>query len=64
MEQGVGQVKIGDRLTFKSATRDSCRKATRPITGFDSFGRPLVNYASWRGFIVMPHEIISIEESE
>jgi len=55
-------MKIGDRLTFKAATRAHCRKATRPITGFDSYGRPLVNYAGWRGFIVRHDEIISCEE--
>lgn len=56
-------MKIGDRLTFKSVTRDSYRKATRFITGFDPIGRPLVRYAGWHGFVVLPHEIISIEES-
>jgi hypothetical protein len=55
------QMKIGDLLTFKAATRYSFRKATRKITGFDSYGRPLVTYAGWSDFIVQPHEILFVE---
>lgn len=52
---------VGDLLTFKAATRYSYRKATRVITGFDSYGRPLVRYEGWSGFIVQPKEIISVQ---
>lgn len=55
------KMRIGDLLTFKAATRCHYRKATRIITGFDSYGRPLVRYAGWSGFIVQPNEIISVE---
>lgn len=55
-------MKVGDILTFKSATRSSYRKATRKITGIDEYGRPLVTYSGWSGFIVRMEEIISVEE--
>lgn len=55
------KMEVGDLLTFKSATRCSFRKATRKIKGFDHLGRPLVGYAGWSDFIVMPKEIISVE---
>jgi hypothetical protein len=54
-------MRIGDLLTFKALTRYSFRKATRKITGFDHYGRPLVRYAGWTNFIVQPEEIISVE---
>lgn len=53
------KMRVGDLLTFKAATRCSYAKATRKITGFDEYGRPLVRYAGWHGFIVQPREIIS-----
>jgi len=54
---------VGDLLTFKAATRCSYRKATRKITGFDHYGRPLVRYAGWSDFIVQPKEILSVEKA-
>lgn len=51
-------MKIGDRLTFKAATRSHYRKATRVIVGFDLHGRPMVRYHGWGNFIVQPHEIL------
>ncbi len=55
------QMRKGDWLTFRSATRCSDRRATRKIRGFDELGRPMVGYAGWSDFVVMPKEIISIE---
>lgn len=57
----IRKMRVGDLLTFKAATRYSYRKATRVITGFDSYGRPEVRYAGWSGFIVQPKEIISVQ---
>lgn len=57
----IGKMNVGDLLTFKAATRCSYRKATRVITGFDSFGRPQVRYEGWHDFIVQPREIISVQ---
>lgn len=50
---------VGDLLTFKAATRSHYRKATRVITGVDNFGRPLVSYHGWNGFVVRLDEVIS-----
>jgi hypothetical protein len=55
-------IKVGDRIKFKSATRDSYRVATRVVRGLDSQGRPLVGYAGWRDFIVHWHEMIEVLE--
>ncbi|MCB8882910.1 hypothetical protein ACELLULO517_21870 [Acidisoma cellulosilytica] len=54
------QIKVGDRIKFKAATRDRYRMATRVVRGFDNQGRPLVGYAGWRDFIVHRHEIIEV----
>lgn len=58
------KMRVGDLLTFKAATRCDFKKATRIITGFDSYGRPLVRYAGWSDFIVQPKEIISVERKK
>jgi len=55
------KMRVGDLLTFKAVTRCSHKKATRKIVSFDYLGRPQVRYAGWSDFIVMPHEIISVE---
>jgi hypothetical protein len=54
------QLKVGGRIKFKSAARDSYRVATRVVRGLDSQGRPLVGYAGWRDFIVHWHEMIEV----
>ena len=70
VEQFYG-CRVGDRLTFKAATRWSCAKATRKVNGFynlyaddgctirDKY--PTVRYGGWPDFVVRPYEIISIE---
>lgn len=62
--QALREPRVGDRLTFKAATRSHYRKATRLINGFDTLGRPLVNYHGWSDFVVQLHEIISCEPAE
>jgi hypothetical protein len=59
MTQSKANFAVGDLLTFKAATRSHYHKATRVITGIDSYGRPLVSYHGWSGFVVRPDEIIS-----
>ena len=61
---GKRKMRVGDRLTFKAATRSHYRKATRPIRGFTPQGRPMVAYHGWSDFVVQPHEIISCEPAE
>lgn len=57
-------MKIGDSITFRAATRWGNSKATRKIVGIDRLERPLVRFGGWDSFVVMRHEIVSIEESE
>jgi hypothetical protein len=52
--------KVGDRIKFRSATRDSFRVATRVIRDIDELGRPLVRYFGWCNFVVRSDEIISV----
>jgi hypothetical protein len=56
------QITVGCYVTFKSPTRDGCRKATRKVTGFDSVGRALVAYRGYRDFVVKDSEIISVSD--
>ena len=50
---------IGQRITFKSPTRDGCIKATRVING--SFrGLPTCRFNGWSAFVVREHEVINI----
>ena len=51
---------IGDRITFRSPTRDGCRTATRIINGFNHCGLPTVAYFGWPQFVVAPHELIEL----
>lgn len=57
------KIQVGDMLTFKAATRSHYRKATRPVRSIDEFGRPLVAYHGYSGFVVRLDEIISWEPS-
>lgn len=61
---GVGKIAVGDRIIFKSPTRDDYRRATRQVVGFDSLGRPLVVYKGWSDFVVFPSEVISVIKAE
>ena len=57
----MSAIKIGDRITFRAATRwasgKATRKATRKVNGFDSAGRPTVRYGGWKDFSVRLSEI-------
>lgn len=55
----TNKIKIGDRITFKAATRFSYSKATRVVNGFCN-GMPTVRYAGWPNFIVRPNEILEV----
>lgn len=56
----IDSIKIGDRITFRAATRDSDRTATRVVNGFDPWNRPTVRYAGWADFIVRREEISAV----
>ena len=51
-------LKIGQKITFKSATRNGNIKATRIVNGFFN-GLPTVRFNGWSSFIVKQNEIIN-----
>tara|TARA_R110000764_G_scaffold112939_1_gene200078 strand:+ start:438 stop:614 length:177 start_codon:yes stop_codon:yes gene_type:complete len=51
--------KIGQRITFKSPTRNGNVKATRIINGTIN-GLPTVRFNGWVNFIIRQNEIIEI----
>ena len=51
--------KIGQRITFKSPTRNGNVKATRIING-NFNGLPTVRFNGWVNFIIRQKEIIEI----
>jgi hypothetical protein len=53
-------IKVGDYVTFKAATRTHYRKATRKVVGLSESG-PRVGYHGWPDFIVRWDEIISVD---
>jgi hypothetical protein len=55
------EMKIGDRIKFRSPTRSGNSAAWRKVKGFDSFGRPLVGFHGWDRFVVLPSEVLEIE---
>lgn len=59
----LAAIKVGDRITFKSPTRYSFRKATRVVNGF-LWGRPTVRFGGWADFAVRPWEIIEHHPKE
>ena len=55
------KIEIGDRITFRAATRDGNRKMTRVVNGFWLDGTmPTVRAHGWSNFIVRLHEIIEV----
>lgn len=55
---------IGDRITFKAATRDSYKKMTRVVTGFWPDGCPTVRAHGWSDFVVRWNEILEVLPTE
>ena len=52
--------KIGQKITFRSLTRDGNFKAQRIING-DFRGLPTVRFNGWSNFVIKEREIIEIE---
>lgn len=50
---------LGQRITFKSPTRDGCIKATRVING-NFRGLPTCRFNGWSQFVIKENEVISI----
>ena len=61
------EIKTGDLVTFRSATRSHCRKAVRAVTGFRwnesrmSHDVTVTRYHGWKDFVVHCDEILSVE---
>lgn len=63
----LAKVKVGDRITFKAATRSHFREATRIVTGLVGCyaGAGIcVRYHGWGDFHVRDREIISHQPKE
>lgn len=58
------EINVGDRITFRAATRWSGASVTRVVRGFDAFGRPLVRYGGWSDFVVRLDEISAVNGKE
>jgi|14_taG_2_1085336.scaffolds.fasta_scaffold163346_2 hypothetical protein len=54
--------KIGQKITFKSATRSGYAKATRLING-SWCGLPTVRFHGWSNFVIKEDEIIEINDN-
>lgn len=54
---------IGDRITFRAATRSHDRRATRKVVAIDHEGRPLVRYHGYDNFVVHWREVEAIERA-
>lgn len=57
----IKSIKPGDNITFKSPTRDGCKKATRKVSKvLPDRTICVVQFNGWRNFQVMPHEVTDI----
>ncbi len=57
-------IEIGDRIKFKSATRNSNNAVWRRVLGFwGDTSMPTVRYEGWSDFVVKLSEIIEIEKT-
>lgn len=56
----IENIKVGDYITFKAATRSHFRKATRKVVGLGETG-PRVGYHGWPNFVVRWSEITSVD---
>lgn len=54
------KIKVGDTITFKSATRSNFKRATRKVTRVDDQGRPQVRYHGYSDFIVHWSEVEAV----
>ncbi len=55
------KLSVGDRITFKAATRAGKPKLTRVVNGFWGDGRPTVRAHGYADFVVSWKEIPAIQ---
>lgn len=62
----VSEIKIGDYITFKAATRWSSANAKqrRKVVAISPDGCPDVRFGGWSNFRVRLHEIVLVEAGE
>lgn len=56
--KAINAIRVGDRITFKAATRSHCRKATRIVSGTHPCGVTVKSYHGWSDFVVKGREIL------
>jgi hypothetical protein len=54
-------MKIGDRIKVKIATRAGWIRGWRVVNGFDN-AKPTIRAHGWGKFVVRPHEILAEKE--
>lgn len=55
--ENITEIKVGDLIKIKCATRWGWVRGWRVVNGKDAQGRPTVRCNGWRHFVVQPHEI-------
>ena len=58
------EIKIGDSIKFKAATRWNCGAVWRKVNGFRKIGpslKPTVRYGGWPNFTVRSDEILGVK---
>ena len=55
------KIRIGDTVTFRSMTLAGIRKAKRRVVDKTASTVSVSSYHGWKNFIVLQHEIISVE---
>lgn len=64
----LAAIRVGDRITFRAATRSGCRKATRVVTGTPGNtwhgGFSVKSFHGWSGFVVRPGEVVGHQPAE
>ena len=55
----IDQIKVGDRIKFRSPTRSGNKAVWRVVNGhWPDTKWPTVRFDGWNDFVVRPHEII------
>ena len=58
----INKIKVGDRIKFKAATRNSYNAVWRQVNGFwGNTSMPTVRFEGWSNFAVKISEVIEIE---
>ena len=61
MEMQMTNIKVGDRIQFRSITRWNSRTVWRKVNGFWAGRGPTVRFGGWGNFIVRWDEIVDVD---